>query len=211
MSSEFLETPTTHSSMELPSLMEMSMPPEEAIAIIDLLEKEGLSPVLDGGWAVDAIAGKQTRMHQDIDFLVDIKSGTSLRALFESMGFVSHPEETEMPHRLVVVNVPRRLMIDFHLVTFHEDGSATFKITNYKEGVPSYEYTYSKEGISGVGTIDGISVRCITLNEQVRCRTTRKYSFSDPDRMRPGGINADEHDLGVIKGLSAVAMRPLGE
>lgn len=211
MKSNFSEIPSVHSSVEMPSLIEMKMPPEEAIAIIDLLEKEGLSPVLDGGWAVDAVAGEQTRIHQDIDFLVDINSGDSLRTLFESKGFVSHPEETEMPHRLVVVNVPQKLMIDFHLVTFNEDGSATFKITNYKENVPSYEYTYSGEGISGVGAIKGRTVRCITLEEQVKCRTTRKYSFNDPDRMRPDGVNADKHDLEVIKGLAAAAVNLWGE
>lgn len=184
------------------ALSEMHFPPERVPEMFDLLSHHGIPAWLDGGWAVDAIAGEQTRDHQDIDLLVPIHEGPRVQQLLEDIGFASHEGETELPHRLVMVNNPARLMIDFHLVTFTDDGSAIFKITNYRENVPSYEYTYSPEGLQGTGTVAGREVPCITLEEQVRCRTTRNYSFEDPDRQREGGINADLHDLALIQRLN---------
>jgi lincosamide nucleotidyltransferase A/C/D/E len=185
------------------SLSEMHFPAEKVPETLELLTYHDIPAWLDGGWAVDAIAGEQTRDHQDIDLLVPIHEGPRVQQILEGIGFASHEQETELPHRLVMVNTPARLMIDFHLVTPQDDGSMVFKITNYKANVPSYEYKYSPEGLTGRGVIAGKDVSCITLEEQVRCRTTRNYSFDDPDRQRDGGVNADLHDLQLINRLTA--------
>lgn len=177
------------------------MPANRVISIYKLLLKNSIPSWLDGGWAVDALAYKQTRPHQDVDFLVPIEYTNKLVNLFLHEGFVLDENETELPYRLVVLNTSTSEMIDFHLVIEQKDSSMVFRITNYKENVPSYDYTYTLEGLGGIGRINGEEIPCITLDEQIRCRTSRKYSFTDPDRIRNGGINADIHDLDVINSL----------
>ncbi len=46
------------------------MPSGEVIRIVGLLERQGLSVWLDGGWGVDALAGRQTRPHDDLDVAI---------------------------------------------------------------------------------------------------------------------------------------------
>ena len=176
-------------------------PPEKVPEILEVLDRNNIKAWLDGGWAVDALAKEQTRQHQDIDLLVSVDDRERVYEIFTELGFKNYEAETELPFRLVMYNESKSLMIDFHLVMIQEDGSAIFRITNYRENVPSYDYCYTKSGLDGKGEIAGAEVPCITLEEQIRCRTTRKYSFDDPDRKREGGINADIHDLDVIKNL----------
>ena len=40
---------------------------KDAADLIALLEKNGLEVYVDGGWAVDAVLGEQTRPHDDLD------------------------------------------------------------------------------------------------------------------------------------------------
>lgn len=178
-----------------------TFPPERVIEIYHRCQARGIVMWIDGGWAVDALAGRQTRDHQDLDLLVPMGlREVALQVLSES-GFAVDADETELPHRLVMVDSVRKLIVDFHLVTLHEDGCAVQRITNYREGVPSYEFAYSREGLLGRGVILGVDVSCVTLDEQVRGRKEKRYAFDHPDRMRAGGINADVHDLEVLERL----------
>ena len=40
---------------------------EDLMKVIELFENTGITYWLDGGWGVDILAGKQTRIHRDID------------------------------------------------------------------------------------------------------------------------------------------------
>src|SRR5436305_6726680 len=46
------------------------MAEQDVIAVVDRLERAGLAVWLDGGWGVDAIVGRQTRPHDDLDIVV---------------------------------------------------------------------------------------------------------------------------------------------
>lgn len=48
------------------------MPAEAAMDLLRLLEGAGIDVWLDGGWAVDAALGEQTRSHKDLDIIVQI-------------------------------------------------------------------------------------------------------------------------------------------
>ena len=37
------------------------------LAVVGLLEADGIDVWLDGGWGVDALLGQQTREHDDLD------------------------------------------------------------------------------------------------------------------------------------------------
>src|SRR5580700_6903255 len=46
------------------------MDAEHAIELIQFLEQHGLEVYVDGGWAVDALLGHQTRAHLDLDIAI---------------------------------------------------------------------------------------------------------------------------------------------
>ena len=55
---------------------------------MDLFEELGVTYWLDGGWGVDALYGKQTREHRDIDINFDAaKTEVVLKAL-KALGYV---------------------------------------------------------------------------------------------------------------------------
>jgi lincosamide nucleotidyltransferase A/C/D/E len=48
------------------------MPAAAAVDLLRLFESAGIDVWLDGGWAVDAALGGQTRSHKDLDIIVQI-------------------------------------------------------------------------------------------------------------------------------------------
>src|SRR5262245_35405946 len=44
--------------------------PSDVVEILDLLSVSGIEACVDGGWAVDALIGCQTRPHADLDIAV---------------------------------------------------------------------------------------------------------------------------------------------
>jgi lincosamide nucleotidyltransferase A/C/D/E len=63
------------------------MKAEEAVELIQTLEQCGIEVYVDGGWAVDALLGEQTRLHQDLDIALPCKYVPKLRELLEGRGY----------------------------------------------------------------------------------------------------------------------------
>lgn len=65
--------------------------------ILDLFEKHSVTYWLDGGWGVDALYGKQTREHRDIDINFDSeKTDEIITALkYTLLPFIYSPNEKE--------------------------------------------------------------------------------------------------------------------
>ena len=43
---------------------------ERVLEILDRLRSHGVTASVDGGWGVDALVGRQTRPHEDLDLVV---------------------------------------------------------------------------------------------------------------------------------------------
>jgi tRNA nucleotidyltransferase/poly(A) polymerase len=61
--------------------VEASMPSKDVIAVYDLLERKGIQIWIDGGWAVDALLGEQTRRHADLDIALETRFLEELRRM----------------------------------------------------------------------------------------------------------------------------------
>ncbi len=48
----------------------INTPASQVVAVLDELAAEGVQGWLAGGWGVDALVGRQTRTHNDIDFVI---------------------------------------------------------------------------------------------------------------------------------------------
>jgi hypothetical protein len=47
----------------------------DVLEVLSILDAEGISAWIGGGWGVDALVGQETRRHEDLDIAVDAKRG----------------------------------------------------------------------------------------------------------------------------------------
>ena len=115
---------------------------------------------LAGGWAVDAIVGRQTRAHGDMDLAVDIRDLPSLLDLLRERSFVVTTDWA--PSRMELTAADGRV-VDIHPVTFAEDGSGR------QAGRGGGGFHYASDGFT-VGSIDGSAIACLSAAQQLRFR-----------------------------------------
>jgi lincosamide nucleotidyltransferase A/C/D/E len=130
----------------------------------------GIALWLDGGWGVDALLGAETRPHEDLDIVVEEKHLLRLRGLLESEGFRDIERDDTSAWNFVLGHDDGRL-IDVHVVVFDEAGNGVY-------GPPENGATYPASAFAGVGTVNGIPVRCLTAEYQLR---SRNYPLRDKD------------------------------
>lgn len=66
---------------------EAGMPAEEVLAVVDWLEARGAVHVITGGWAVDALIGRATRPHRDLDVIVEAGACDALTRWLRGRGY----------------------------------------------------------------------------------------------------------------------------
>ena len=68
-------------SDEMMAATRREMAQQALLELLDLLETNAIEVWLDGGWAVDALLGVQTRPHEDVDIILAEADVGPLRAL----------------------------------------------------------------------------------------------------------------------------------
>lgn len=126
------------------------MKSEQVLSLYNLFEENGIEVHVDGGWGIDALLGRQTRPHVDLDIAVQHKDVSKSRELLEARGYkdVENPDTSTYNFVLGDDNGNK---VDVHSYTFDSEGKNI-------EGIE-----YPKESLTGTGTISGQSVKCITL------------------------------------------------
>jgi lincosamide nucleotidyltransferase A/C/D/E len=139
---------------------------KDAADLIALWEKNGLEVYVDGGWAVDAVLGEQTRPRDDLDIAVPHAQVSRLRALLRTRGFREQRRDDSWECNFVLADEAGR-RLDVHSYTLDAPGLNV-------GGVP-----YSGEQLTGHGVIGGYRVRCIPPEWLVRFHTG--YELDDTD------------------------------
>lgn len=152
--------------MSLPQDIKPEMSAEDVLELVILFEQNQIEVILDGGWGVDAQLGEQTRLHEDLDIAMPHKYVPLTRALLEGRGYVDVPRPDTRDCNFVLGDDCGHL-IDFHTFTFDEQGELIF-------GLP-----YPLDSLTGVGSVLGHPVRCITPQWLVQFHTG--YSFDEND------------------------------
>jgi lincosamide nucleotidyltransferase A/C/D/E len=135
------------------------MGPGEVLKVLDALALAGLPSWLDGGWGVDALLGKQTRSHEDIDLVVELARLDEVRAILGELGF--HLVEDHLPTRAAMRSDDGG-QIDLHPVTFDENGIG-WQAGAAPDGA---DCSYPADGFS-LGQVAGQSVPCLTPTLQI--------------------------------------------
>jgi lincosamide nucleotidyltransferase A/C/D/E len=136
------------------------MTPAALVELIQLFESAEIEVWLEGGWGVDALLGRQTRPHKDLDIIVRVSDLPKLREIMIERGFSIREGGT--PSNFVLADDTGR-EVDVHAVHFDRDGNGVYRMPN------GHDWVFPALGFTGRGTVDGLSVRCLTPEIQVYC------------------------------------------
>ena len=145
----------------------------DVVGLLDCLEAAGVEVWLDGGWAVDAALGAQTRSHDDLDVIVEMRHVKAARNALARRGY-AHGRGIE-PMSFEVVDLEGR-QVDVHPVVFNASGDGIYRMDDGEE------WTYPAGGFEGTGLVQGRQVRCLTPEVQILCHTgydPHRTSFDD--------------------------------
>jgi lincosamide nucleotidyltransferase A/C/D/E len=125
--------------------------------VLDLyftLEKQGILIWVDGGWGVDALLGKETRLHRDLDIVIQQKDVPKFRELLHGQGYEEIKLEIARPYNFVLGDQNGR-EIDVHVIVLDEHGNGIYGPIENGEMYPA-------AALSGSGKIDDQAVQCIS-------------------------------------------------
>ena len=155
------------------------MEQDEVLATLGALEATGTRLWVAGGWGVDALVGRQTRAHRDLDLLVDAQRLEECLGLLATRGYAV--ETDWLPVRVEVVAVERG-WVDVHPVRLADDGSGV------QAGLNGTWFDYPADCFT-IGSLAGREVPCLTA-----ARQRLLHTGYEP---RP----QDVHDLGLLTEL----------
>jgi lincosamide nucleotidyltransferase A/C/D/E len=133
------------------------MSPDDALSVLSLLGEAGAEVWIAGGWGVDALLGRQTREHRDLDLLHRQEQEPAVLAALAAAGYA---ETLDWRPVRFVLSGPGGLDLDLHPLAFAPDGSAL-----QASPEPGQPFVYPAACFT-IGTIDGVTVPCISAEQQ---------------------------------------------
>lgn len=137
--------------------------------ILALIERSSGDPVVAGGWGIDALIGRTTREHSDLDIAIRDRAEGPVLAALQSAGYEITTDWR--PVRVALAN-PDGSEVDVHPLRYRPDGSAVLA------GLDGEEFIYPADGFT-TGSIGGRPVRCITAALQAEFH--RGYPLQEKD------------------------------
>ena len=147
--------------------MAEAMTAEQAVTVYELLDAPGVRCWVMGGWGVDALLGRVTREHKDLDLLVHRADLARYAEVTRSGGFdrlLEWPENQTLEIDGVTYDSafvdahPDGRQIDVHVVDIH-DG----EVVQFHDG----PWPLPTDTLSGRGMLAGRAVRCVSLAAQL--------------------------------------------
>lgn len=142
--------------------MKTASPPEmdaeTVLEIARLFDQNQILFHVDGGWCVDALLGEQTRSHSDLDIAVQHQDAPRIRNLLEARGYAEVPRDDSWECNFVLGDASGH-QVDFHTYAYDSAGKHVFGVE------------YPSASLSGMGSINGYPVRCISPEWLVKFHT----------------------------------------
>lgn len=126
------------------------------VEVVDLLDAAGVACWVDGGWGVDALLGRQTRAHADLDLVVDVAQLDRVRHALGGAGFTVLRDW--LPTAIASAHSDGR-EVDLHPVTRTSGGGGSQELSP----APPFHY-----GPPASGVVDRRRVACVDGDTQLR-------------------------------------------
>ncbi len=153
----------------------------DVVWMLEVMERLGITPVIAGGWGIDALVGHQTREHRDLDVLVQ---ESFVAPLVDALVNASFSITTDwLPVRVELSEARADRHIDIHPA--FDDGRQGW----WQHGFDGQRFDSPQEALTD-GTIGRRAVRCFTAVKQLELH--RGYPH------RP----EDVHDIGALHRLA---------
>ena len=138
---------------------------QDAIEIYLLLATRGINVWIDGGFCVDALVGRATREHGDLDIAVERQDADTLCAVLANEGFSKLAREDSSPWSFVLSDGRRN--VDVHVFAYDASGKNIYGI----------EYPFGS--LTGTGELDGVKVTCVAPEWMLRFKTAYAPTAKD--------------------------------
>jgi lincosamide nucleotidyltransferase A/C/D/E len=160
------------------------MTAEDVLSVLSVLREAGADVWIGGGWGIDALVGRQTRQHRDLDLVHRLEQEPAVVAALAGAGFAETLDWR--PVRFVVTSQAGQ-EIDLHPLAFAPDGAAV-QASPY----PDRPFGYPARCFV-IGRISGSIVPCLSAEQQVYFH--QGYEPADHDR----------HDMAQLRGAFGIA------
>src|SRR5215831_7955686 len=127
--------------------MEKEMTAPAVLRLYEELEGRGIPIWIDGGWCVDALLGRQTRAHPDLDIAVERKFAGQLEQLLVTSGY--HRRHDDQASAWNYSMEQQKHVVDVHVFEFDEHGKHIYGV----------QYPFGS--LNGEGMILQSKVRCV--------------------------------------------------
>ena len=139
---------------------------EDACEIIKYALQNEIKVYLDGGWGVDALLKRESRIHNDIDLFVELKHYHDYIYVIKQHGFEEvNTDYTTDGH--TVWKDDKQRIIDLHCFEFTDDGIV------YEGDI------FPSKTFSGIGKVGDITVSCIEPLSQVMLHLGYEHDKND--------------------------------
>jgi lincosamide nucleotidyltransferase A/C/D/E len=168
------------------------MTSDNVLNLYNRLKENGIAVWIDGGWCIDALIGRQTREHADLDIAVHRKDNVKLRQLLENYGY-NEVTRSDSSAFMYVMEDEAGKSVDVHAFEYDDNGRNIYGV----------EYPFGS--LTRTGTIDGQEVNCIDPKFMFQFKTwyepkekdiqdvralSEKFGFELPSRYAiAGGVN----------------------
>ncbi|MEO7982010.1 MAG: hypothetical protein ABI807_14105 [Sporichthyaceae bacterium] len=141
----------------------------DAARVVRLLEENGVKCWVLGGWGVDALEGRATRAHKDLDIFLALSEHALAWRLLHEDGFrlaYRWEENVELPGDLDAATQPTAYVLQ------HVDGREVDVHVLDDSAEPmavlwDHRIELVAGALDGIGTIGGTEVRCLSARMQV--------------------------------------------
>ncbi|MEU7856900.1 aminoglycoside adenylyltransferase [Nonomuraea sp. NPDC049141] len=157
------------------------------LRVLALLRDVGCEVWVAGGWGIDALVGKVTREHRDLDLLHRVEQEPLLIKTLEAAGFAEQSDASPGRPVRFVMKDQRGHELDLHPLRFEADGSAVQQADGHG-GV----FLYPADAFT-TGMIESVAVGCLSAAQQVAFH--QGYEPSDRDR----------HDMAQLREAFGIA------
>jgi lincosamide nucleotidyltransferase A/C/D/E len=141
----------------------------EVLDVLDRLDAAGVEWWIDGGWGVDALLERKTRLHDDLDFAVRAEDIHRLPTVFPEFHRV---HEDQWPSAYVLRAGDGR-ELDFHPLEFDERGDG------WQPQAEGAAALWPREVLQARGLIAGREVRCTSPAFQIEAHLYDGYDDVD--------------------------------
>jgi lincosamide nucleotidyltransferase A/C/D/E len=136
---------------------------ERVVDLVAHLATRGVPVWLDGGWAIDALLGRQRRRHDDLDVVAALENVAGIEAALGELGYLRVDADDA---RIVVMLDADGHQIDVHPVVFTAQGAGIYQMTT------GGDWIYPRRGFSGSGDVLGRRVACLTPEVMMLCHAS---------------------------------------